>query len=108
MQIWEQAQTIDGWNMTKDGIPDPGTEVEILHFGNWPESQIFDTATVDEWGICPHAKDGGHGKRSTVTHWRHVSSNVEVRGASRPAGEASSAEGATSTAVLGAERPGKD
>ena len=54
MQIWEQAQPLDGWNMTKDGIPEPGAEVEILHFGNWPESQIFDTATVDQWGICPH------------------------------------------------------
>jgi hypothetical protein len=80
MQIWEQAEPLDGWNMTKDGIPDPGAEVEILHFGNTPESQIFDTATVDQWGICPHAKDGGHGKRSTVTHWRLVSSNVEITG----------------------------
>ena len=35
-------------------------------------------------------------------------SNGEVRGASRPAGEASSREAATSTVVLGAERPGKD
>ena len=34
--------------------------------------------------------------------------NGEVWGASRPAGEASSAEGAASTVVLGAERPGKD
>lgn len=34
--------------------------------------------------------------------------NGEVRGASRLAGEASSAEGATSTVVLGAVRPGKD
>lgn len=34
--------------------------------------------------------------------------NGEVRGASRPAGEASSAEGATSTVVLGADCPGKE
>jgi len=34
--------------------------------------------------------------------------NGEVRGASRLAGEASSAEGATSTVVLGAERTGKE
>lgn len=34
--------------------------------------------------------------------------NGEVRGASRLAGEASSAEGATSTVVLGADRLGKD
>ena len=87
MQIWEQAKPIEGWNMTKDGIPEPGTEVEILHFGNWPESQILDTATVDQWGICPHAKHGGHGKRSTVTHWRHVSSNTEAK----PTREAGSA-----------------
>lgn len=72
MQVWEQAQPIDGWHMTKDGIPDSGTEVEIMHFGNCPGRQILDTATVDQWGICPHARDGGHGKRSTVTHWRHV------------------------------------
>jgi len=78
MQIWEQAQPLDGWNMTKDGIPEPGTEIEILHFGNTHEEQIFDTATVDMWGICPHAKDGWHGKRSTVTHWRHVSSNTAL------------------------------
>lgn len=75
MQIFEQAQPLEGWNMTKDGIPELGVEVEILHFGNCPEEQIRDTATVDQWGICPHVKDGGHGKRSTVTHWRYVSSN---------------------------------
>lgn len=39
---------------------------------------------------------------------RGVTKNGEVRGASPLAGEASSAEGATSTVVLGAERPGKD
>ena len=78
MQIWEQAQPLDGWNMTKDGIPEPGANVEILHFGNCQEMQIEDTATVDQWGICPHAKYGGHGKRSTVTHWRHASSNARV------------------------------
>lgn len=90
MQIWEQAQPLDGWNMTKDGIPEPGAEVEILHFGNWPEARIFDTATVDQWGICPHAKDGGHGKRSTVTHWRNVSSNGPLQ---RPAEGGSAASG---------------
>ncbi len=41
----------------------------------------------------------------TTAHEWH---NGEVRGASRPAGEASSAEGATSTVVLGAERPRKE
>lgn len=79
MQIWEQAQPLEGWNMVRDGMPEFGADVEILHFGNWPDgSQIHDTATVDEWGICPHAKNGGHGKRSTVTHWRYVSSNVQA------------------------------
>ena len=41
-------------------------------------------------------------RRTGLTNmWRiRVSDNVEVRGASRPAGEASSAEGATSTVVL--------
>ncbi len=39
---------------------------------------------------------------------RPIVHNGEVRGASRLAGEASSAEGATSTVVLGAERPGKE
>lgn len=76
MQIWEQAAPIDGWNMVKDGIPAPGTIVEIMHFGNWPDSQIYDTATVNQWGICPHAKDGGHGKASTVTHWRPLQCRV--------------------------------
>lgn len=71
MKIIEQAIPIDGWNMTKDGIPQVGTEIEILHFGNFAEDmQIQDTGTVDRWGICPHANDGGHGKRNTVTHWR--------------------------------------
>ena len=37
-----------------------------------------------------------------------VTHNAEVMGASRLAGEASSAEGATSTVVLGAERPRKE
>lgn len=82
MQIFEQAQPLEGWNMTKDGIPELGVEVEILHFGNCPEEQIRDTATVDQWGICPHVKDGGHGKRSTVTHWRYVSSNAPHEGPS--------------------------
>lgn len=73
MKIFEQAQPIDGWEMVKDGIPEIGTEVEILHFGCWPDDHhIYDTATVDKWGVCPHAEDGGHGKRSTVTHWRAV------------------------------------
>ncbi|MGH2375685.1 MAG: hypothetical protein ACRDIC_19720 [bacterium] len=61
---------IDGWNLVSDGIPEIGSVVEIMHFGGRPGQQSLDTATVDEWGICPHAKDGGHGKRSTVTHWR--------------------------------------
>ncbi len=39
---------------------------------------------------------------------RLMKPNGEVRGASRLAGEASSAEGATSTVVLGATRPGKE
>lgn len=70
MQVWQQAQPLDGWNMTKDGIPDIGAEIEILHFGNWPDYQIKDTAIVDEWGILPLSQISGHGKRSTVTHWK--------------------------------------
>ena len=72
MQVFESALPVEGWNMTKDWIPGIGTEVEILHFGNSWEDRIQDTATVDKWGICPHAKEGGHGKRSTVTHWRLI------------------------------------
>ena len=71
MQLWENAEQLDGWNRVRDGIPEQGTEIEILHFGNWPGEQINDTATIDVWGIRPHANGGGHGKRSTVTHWRY-------------------------------------
>jgi hypothetical protein len=76
MQVFENAKPIAGWNMTKEVMPPIGAEVEIMHFGNWMDSVIFDTATVDKYGICPHAADGGHGKRSTVTHWRYVGSNA--------------------------------
>jgi len=62
---------LDGWNMTKDGIPAIGTDVEILHFGNSCD-MIHDTGTVDGWGIRPHATDGKHGRRGTVTHWRRM------------------------------------
>ena len=70
MQRFEQAAPLDGWNMVRSGIPTIGTEIEILHFGNAPDEQIADTAMVDQWGICPTNANGGHGKRSTVTHWR--------------------------------------
>lgn len=69
MNIIECAQPIAGWNLTREIAPAIGTEVEIMHFGN-SEKPIYDTATVDKWGIHPHARNGGHGKRSTVTHWR--------------------------------------
>ena len=68
--MWERATPIEGWHMVRDGLPELGAEVEILHFGNCPVGQFGGTATVDQWGICPHAGGGGHGKRSTVTHWR--------------------------------------
>ena len=68
MTVMDQATPIDGWQMAKDECPSVGTELEVLHFGNW-DDPIPDTATVDQWGICPHG-DNGHGKRSTVTHWR--------------------------------------
>lgn len=71
MSVMSCAKPIAGWNMTWEITPAIGAEVEIMHFGN-SEKPIYDTATVDEWGIRPHAKDGGHGKRSTVTHWRPI------------------------------------
>lgn len=70
MNVLESAKPLAGWNMTKNGIPAIGTKIEILHFGNWTEERIQDAATVDMWGICPENTSGGHGKRSTVTHWR--------------------------------------
>ena len=69
--VIEGALPVAGWNMHKDGIPARGTRIKIMHFGN-SDSPIFDTAVVDHWGILPDAKDGGHGKRSTVSHWRDI------------------------------------
>ena len=60
-------------------------------------------ATLIRIGIMCDMSGTSISKRS-----RMMSSNAEVRGASRLAGEASSTEGATSTDVLGAGRPGKD
>lgn len=65
------------------------------------------------WKPLPHMGDGVYGLGLDVDGMQipfmvRMSSNGEVRGASRLAGEASSAEGATSTGLLGAERPGKD
>lgn len=61
-------------------------------------------ATAKVAGFVLH-KTGGMDYLMTE---KHETPNGEVRGASRLAGEASSAEGATSTVVLGAERPGKE
>jgi hypothetical protein len=58
-------------------------------------------------GICgiearvTEPRDFGHLKPGWREQYEQEASNGEVRGASRPAGEASSAEGATSTVVLG-------
>jgi len=59
------------WRSVKLEYPNFSENVEILHFGGIPGMEIIDTATVDGWGICPDAVDGGHGKRRTVTHWRY-------------------------------------
>ena len=59
------------WRLITLEYPNINEKVEVLHFGGVPGMEIIDTATVDGWGICPHAKDGGHGKRSTITHWRY-------------------------------------
>ena len=69
MTVMDQATPIDGWMMAKDECPPKGVIVEILHFGN--SDPIPGFGSVDDWGICPHSDDGGHAKRSTITHWRH-------------------------------------
>ena len=71
MQVFESAKPIEGWNMAKDCLPELGSTVEILHFGNDVEMCIPGTAVMCKWGLCP-VTDGGHGKRSTVTHWRSI------------------------------------
>lgn len=58
------------WLDVRHIYPELGQKIEVLHFGGVPDMEIIDTGIVDVWGICPDAKDGGHGKRSTVTHWR--------------------------------------
>ena len=72
LSIAERAVPLAGWTRVVDAYPAIGESVEIIHFGGSEGMEIMDTATVDEWGICPHAADGGHGKRSTVTHWRCI------------------------------------
>ena len=59
------------WIDVRVELPELGEVVEILHFGD-SDQEFTDRATVDRWGICPHATDNGHGKRSTVTHWRRI------------------------------------
>lgn len=68
--IAETAPMLDGWELVRDGIPKIGVTVDILHFGGTDEA-FEGSGTVDAWGIRP-ITDGGHGKRSTVTHWRRV------------------------------------
>ena len=60
------------WIDVRKQYPNRGEVIEIKHFGHHRGHDILDSATVDEYGICPDAKDGGHGKRSTVTHWRPI------------------------------------
>ena len=72
--IAERAQALPGWIRVIDDYPHRNEVVAVLHFGG-SDQQIEDTATVDEWGICPLAKNGGHGKRSTVTHWRRIAND---------------------------------
>lgn len=66
--IAETAPTLDGWELVRDGVPVIGVTVDLLHFGGTDEA-LQGRGIVDAWGIRP-ITDGGHGKRSTVTHWR--------------------------------------
>ena len=68
MTLAKSAPKLAGWTRVVDDLPPRGSKVEVLHFGG-SEDALMQTATVDQWGPCP---DGslGHGKRSTVTHWR--------------------------------------
>ena len=66
--IAEIAPTLDGWELVRDGIPKIGETVDILHFGGFDDASQG-SGIVDDWGIRP-ITDGGHGKRSTITHWR--------------------------------------
>jgi len=68
----ETAAPLVGWHAVNDGLPPVGATVAIVHFGDDPDMRIYDTAIVDQYGLCPLAADGGHGKRSTVTHWRYL------------------------------------
>ena len=64
MTLANSAPKLAGWTRIVDELPPRGAKVEVLHFGKHQ-----DTATADQWGICPDGVNG-HGKRSTVTHWR--------------------------------------
>ena len=78
MHMIDAAPAVEGWIRVADDYPAIGDVVEVLHFGGYPEIyQIRGVADVNKWGICPRAKDGGHGMRSTVTHWRRVGSNTK-------------------------------
>ena len=69
MKVWEMAQPLAGWNLVKDSLPELGAKVEVLHFGNCPDMSMQGLAVMDDWGLCPMSEEG-HGKRSTITHWR--------------------------------------
>jgi hypothetical protein len=69
----ENATQIDDWILITDHLPNVGDKVEIMHFGNDEDARIYDTAKMTAWGVHPDNDRGGHGKMSTVTHWRHLS-----------------------------------
>lgn len=65
------------WISVHDAYPDEGTSIELLHFGG-TSHEIRGRGVVDQWGICPCDDEGGHAKRSTVTHWRPVVSGPDA------------------------------
>lgn len=78
--------------------------------GLYPGMAHFGNSLSGSWGMRnsiaptpgPYESETMNAKLSSAKEWlaSRVPSNAEVRGASRLAGEASSAEGATSTVVL--------
>jgi len=55
LSLAESAQLISGWIRLIDQYPAIGSEIEVLHFGG-TDSEIIDTATVNQWGVCPPQK----------------------------------------------------
>lgn len=68
MTIASSTPELAGWTRVVDEYPHDKAEIEVLHFGG-SEDALMQNAIVDHWGVCPDG-GSGHGKRSTVTHWR--------------------------------------